>query len=57
MGSSFNDSRINLQITLANGSAYIYMQICSLLIIRLKTWPLPKDTSTWKGAAFTPGFK
>lgn len=57
MVSSLNDSRINLQITLVNGSAYIYMQIYALLIIRLKTWPLPKDTSTWKGAAFTPGSK
>lgn len=27
------------------------MQIYALLIIRLKTLPLPKDTSTWNDAA------
>lgn len=51
MASSFSDSRINLQIILVNDSAYIYMQIYALLILRLKTLPLPKDTSTWNDAA------
>lgn len=43
MANSFNDSRINLQITLVNDSAYIYTQIYALLIIRLKTLPLLKE--------------